>query len=780
MRTESPPTLGAARGAALGLTIEPQRKTEPQRIKSGDGRRARGLVRLPKFHDTWGRINPNTSNFLPIWDTFVAIILIYTAIITPYEISFMEQPPFELSSFTNPIFIINRLIELIFILDMGLQFVVMVPRKPPTIHVKPIKGKLRSFMSTTGNMVRSRRASRNAETPPAETPPAHAPQGGQYQTQLITSFRGIACNYLKTWFLIDMLSVVSGFLPFVEMLRTVRCLRLLKLVRLAKSSRTFERLKSYIALDYSMQTVIRCLITYLVSAHWFACILVMAASYAPTPMHSFMGAKGYCVTPEDDKKSNGDGLPAGHMWVLQPVKADFESLWTVHGGVYCTAGTELWLSMFYWMIMIISGASGGDTNREDMLPGEQAVMAVIVVFAALLWTTVIANFVDVLTTMNPEATRFSQRMDSLNRYCRHHHLDGETRTRLREYMYNSRSAKIADDDSELIRLMSPKLQGELALQVNGRWLGSIVFLQGIEPDCLFQIGLALRTTVFVPAEYVPPDSLYYLNSGSCSIDGTLAVSGSCWGEGCILQRSELRGEGGKAVTYAEVSFVHREALMSIIYSNKAVPGAMVKRAYPIAARKLRWAAVLVAIKGLARKASEEDSQEGPGAWSFLGGRGGSRGSVAPPAGGSAGQNSPFVRPVEPSRVQPESAAPHAKAAEWVKDQDTLGPNSPNSDAALPLETLHSRIRSGESIRRKHSSSRRKHRSSSDVRDVAPDACERQPSSTRSRSSRYVLERQASATLENSDGSRTSALYSLESHRSATHGPSTTTDNDGWA
>ena len=49
-----------------------------------------------------------------------------------------------------------------------------------------------------------------------------------------------------------------------------------------------------ISLDFSTQTVIYCLVMYLLCGHWFACILVLAGSFSD-PLISWKASKGYCV-----------------------------------------------------------------------------------------------------------------------------------------------------------------------------------------------------------------------------------------------------------------------------------------------------------------------------------------------------------------------------------------------------------------------------------------------------------------------------------------------------
>ena len=68
----------------------------------------------------WYIIRP-TSTFMSVWDGVTSAALIFTALVTPFEVAFLEPA----TSATEGLFIINRLIDGVFIFDMGIQFCIM-------------------------------------------------------------------------------------------------------------------------------------------------------------------------------------------------------------------------------------------------------------------------------------------------------------------------------------------------------------------------------------------------------------------------------------------------------------------------------------------------------------------------------------------------------------------------------------------------------------------------------------------------------------------------------
>ena len=69
-------------------------------------------------------IDPRTNTRLQHWDIFVALVLIYTALVTPYESCFLEPTPTP-----STLFWINRVVDVIFCIDCILQFFIAYDQK---------------------------------------------------------------------------------------------------------------------------------------------------------------------------------------------------------------------------------------------------------------------------------------------------------------------------------------------------------------------------------------------------------------------------------------------------------------------------------------------------------------------------------------------------------------------------------------------------------------------------------------------------------------------------
>lgn len=181
----------------------------------------------------WYIIDPRRSRtFLPGWDLLTTFCLIFTAIVTPFEVAFLKLPETASEALSDPLFLVNRIIDLTFAFDLVLNFLLMYQDTSALDGVKWI-----------------------------DEPSA------------------IVKHYLRGWFALDLFSVLpSAFdlLPYMlesssasgarmdegediltrfKFLRVVRCLRLVKLMRLLRASRMMSRWETRLSINYNMASM---------------------------------------------------------------------------------------------------------------------------------------------------------------------------------------------------------------------------------------------------------------------------------------------------------------------------------------------------------------------------------------------------------------------------------------------------------------------------------------------------------------------------------------------
>ena len=176
------------------------------------------------------------NKYMRYWDIYTICLLVYTAIVTPYEVSFLEPS-------LNVLFWVNRFVDLSFLFDMVLNF----------------------YMGFFDDL----------------------------QGKWVYDLRIIRKKYLESWFFVDVVSILpfdaigllahSGSVKRLKVLRIVRLLRLAKLLRILRASRIFQRIESAMAIDYTTLDMVKYLTIVTLTSHWMACAFSLTQSIEAVP-----------------------------------------------------------------------------------------------------------------------------------------------------------------------------------------------------------------------------------------------------------------------------------------------------------------------------------------------------------------------------------------------------------------------------------------------------------------------------------------------------------------
>lgn len=174
-------------------------------------------------------IDPN-SLWYTKWDTLMTLLLLYTAVVTPFEIAFLDPPP-PWTDGATALFVVNKLVDFCFIIDLVMNFFV-------------------AYFS-------------------------------QEESKWIYEPKKIRSRYLRSWCAIDFVSILpfdtvgliaeSDELSQLKILRIIRLLRLLKLLRILKASKIISRIQSRLGISTAGMKLINFMLAVVVMMHWTAC-----------------------------------------------------------------------------------------------------------------------------------------------------------------------------------------------------------------------------------------------------------------------------------------------------------------------------------------------------------------------------------------------------------------------------------------------------------------------------------------------------------------------------
>jgi len=467
-------------------------------------------------------IDPRNSKFLPYWDGITSFCLLYVAIVTPYEVGFLEA-----SGTVSALFVINRLLDIIFFFDMCVQFFVMYQQ-----------GESGRWANTFGETSR---------------------------------------NYGKGWFIIDFGSLLPSIFDIIPVvtngqasqaatgqegedsmkaasgLRVLRIARLAKMIKLVRVSRLLTRWQTEYPMPFATLTVVQLTVLILFSTHWFACILGLASSLVGdgSLVTSWYATHGWCWL-------GGDPFPGGD-WNVQCASSEGRYIAAVDWGLGLVTGLSPdapWgqYKPFCAVLMDEDPLRSPDCGGL-MLLSERLMRMTLLLCGALIWSYVIARFVEVIVSMNPDAKAFRNSIDELNRFVAIQGIDNKLARRLREYMIKSKHVSTVRSYQRVYSRLSGALRGEVALEVNKKWFKQIHLLRAANERLCVQVACALQGGVFAPSEYMPSTNLYLLHRGVAFINGQCLGGGKAWGLNSMMYSALLKRSSAIAFTYCEVYFI---------------------------------------------------------------------------------------------------------------------------------------------------------------------------------------------------------------------------------
>eukprot|EP00404_Azadinium_spinosum_P016017 CAMPEP_0180529830 /NCGR_PEP_ID=MMETSP1036_2-20121128/61592_1 /TAXON_ID=632150 /ORGANISM="Azadinium spinosum, Strain 3D9" /LENGTH=347 /DNA_ID=CAMNT_0022543585 /DNA_START=1 /DNA_END=1042 /DNA_ORIENTATION=+ len=300
-------------------------------------------------------IDPH-SKYMKVWDMVVTACLIFTSLVTPFEIAFME------TTIGSPIYLVNRFIDVLFLKDMIMQFFIKVAK--------------------------------------------HTPR----RTVWVRSRRGIAAVYLKSWFIIDLVSIFpydhigdiaealagtsSPDMAKLKVMRLLRVLRLFKLVRILKASRLVKRWQNRVSIMSSWLRLMKFTTLICVACHWMACLWGFVGVLE--------GSNLVCRRDMADDDERLEEFPSRQYFITVPDTADVFDYraWNGNSWVVAFAANRarsnpvdpcstfaLYAASFYWATMTLTSIGYGDIVPVTI--AEYLVCSLCMLLSSVIWAYVI-------------------------------------------------------------------------------------------------------------------------------------------------------------------------------------------------------------------------------------------------------------------------------------------------------------------------------------------------------------------------------------------------------
>ncbi|CAP37254.2 Protein CBR-UNC-103.2 [Caenorhabditis briggsae] len=471
---------------------------------------------LPEYKLQQARVHHCTivhySPFKAVWDWIILLLVIYTAIFTPYVAAFLLrelQDTTKKSRFTEPLEIVDLIVDIMFIVDIIINF--------RTTYVNENE-EVRVFWNLT---------------------------------PLVVSHPGkIATHYFKGWFIIDMVAAVPFDLLLVSTNsdETTTLIGLLKTARLLRLVRVARKLDRYS--EYGAAVLLLLMATFALIAHWLACIWYAIGS-------AELSHKEYTWLHQLSKQ------------VTQPYTSTNGTVPT--GGP--TLKSRYVTSLYFTLSTITSIGFGNVSATTD---SEKIFTIIMMILGSLMYASVFGNVSAIIQRLYSGTARYHTEMSRLREFIRFHQIPNPLRQRLEDYFQHAWAYTNGIDMNLVLKGFPDCLQADICLHLNRNLLSGCAAFAGSTPGCLRALSMRFRTTHSPPGDTLVHrgdilTGLYFIARGSVEIlnddNNVMGVLGKddIFGENPLLYDEVGKSSCNvRALTNCDLHKILRDDLLDVL------------------------------------------------------------------------------------------------------------------------------------------------------------------------------------------------------------------------
>ncbi|XP_062319460.1 potassium voltage-gated channel subfamily H member 1a isoform X2 [Osmerus eperlanus] len=439
--------------------------------------------------------------FKTTWDWVILILTFYTAIMVPYNVSFKTKQ--------NNVtwLVVDSIVDVIFLVDIVLNF-----------HT--------TFVGPAG--------------------------------EVISDPKLIRMNYLKTWFVIDLLSclpydVINAFENVDEGISSL--FSSLKVVRLLRLGRVARKLDHYI--EYGAAVLVLLVCVFGLAAHWLACIWYSIGDYEVIDedtnvvrTDSWLYMLGETVGTPYRFNASGSG-----KWEGGPNKES----------VYIT-------SLYFTMTSLTSIGFGNIAPTTD---GEKIFAVAMMMIGSLLYATIFGNVTTIFQQMYANTNRYHEMLNSVRDFLKLYQVPKGLSERVMDYIASTWSMSRGIDTEKVLQICPKDMRADICVHLNRKVFKEHPAFRLASDGCLRALAMEFQTIHCAPGDLIyhageSVDSLCFVVSGSLEViqdDEVVAILGKgdvfgdvFWKEVTLAQACA----NVRALTYCDLHVIKRDALQKVL------------------------------------------------------------------------------------------------------------------------------------------------------------------------------------------------------------------------
>ncbi|XP_053531867.1 potassium voltage-gated channel subfamily H member 5a [Ictalurus punctatus] len=487
---------------------------------------------LPQYKQEAPKTPPHIilhyCTFKTTWDWVILILTFYTAIMVPYNVSFKTKQ--------NNLawLVLDSVVDVIFLVDIVLNF--------HTTFVGP---------------------------------------GGE----VISDPKLIRMNYLKTWFVIDLLSclpydIINAFenvdedsisdsssvghipagrnstrtedsvLPGLSSLFSS-----LKVVRLLRLGRVARKLDHY--LEYGAAVLVLLVCVFGLVAHWLACIWYSIGDYE--------------VIDEVTNTIKTDS------WLYQlaisigtPYRYNASGSGQWEGG---PSKDTLYISSLYFTMTSLTTIGFG--NIAPTTDGEKIFSVAMMMVGSLLYATIFGNVTTIFQQMYTNTNRYHEMLNNVRDFLKLYQVPKGLSERVMDYIVSTWAMSKGIDTEKVLSICPKDMRADICVHLNRQVFNEHPAFRLASDGCLRSLAVEFQTTHCAPGDLIfhageSVDTLCFVVSGSLEViqdDEVIAILGKGDVFGDVFWKETTLAHACanvRALTYCDLHVIKREALLKVL------------------------------------------------------------------------------------------------------------------------------------------------------------------------------------------------------------------------
>ncbi|XP_076647431.1 potassium voltage-gated channel protein ether a go-go isoform X3 [Halictus rubicundus] len=443
--------------------------------------------------------------FKAIWDWIILCLTFYTAIMVPYNVAFKNKTSEDVS-----LLVVDSIVDVIFFIDIVLNF--------HTTFVGP---------------------------------------GGE----VVSDPKVIRMNYLKSWFVIDLLSCLpyDVFNAFDHDEDGIGSLfSALKVVRLLRLGRVVRKLDRY--LEYGAAMLILLLCFYMLVAHWLACVWYVTLRYS-------IG------------RSDADnGVQYSWLWKLANVtQSPYSYLWTnTSTAPELVAGPSrrtMYVTALYFTMTCMTSVGFGNVAAET--DNEKIFTICMMIIAALLYATIFGHVTTIIQQMTSATAKYHDMLNNVREFMKLHEVPKALSERVMDYVVSTWAMTKGLDTDKVLNYCPKDMKADICVHLNRKVFNEHPAFRLASDGCLRALAMHFTMSHSAPGDLLyhtgeSIDSLCFIITGSLEViqdEEVVAIlgKGDVFGDSFWTNQSVGQSAANvRALTYCDLHTIKRDRLLEVL------------------------------------------------------------------------------------------------------------------------------------------------------------------------------------------------------------------------